>query len=258
MTPINYFKLQSKNLFRDFKTQQSVYDAEVQRDVYEYEPKYFDIIGILLYHEFDEDKFTLMNAQHLIAKFAGFDKWTTLQKSSPVQLELAKLLFDSMHKIHAEEWYWYLAIQERENKITFDDETRLEIFTEIIHKLEGHESDFPDFRLIRLDLMKTPDEKPESKPKKKVKKSRNIGKLPLNKRDRKKIIDIANDAFERVFDRIEPNNPELTRKLWNVEKYIDNEVLTQERLPIDWNYALSVAEAFILGYTIQLTAEADE
>lgn len=258
MTPINYFKLQAKNLFRDFKTQKAAFDKEMQVDFYEYEPKYFDICGILLYHDFDEDKFKLMNAQHLIAKFAGFDKWTCLQKASAVQLELAKLLFDSMHKIHAEEWHWYLATQENQNQVIFDDETRLEIFTEVFFKVDGHQSDFPDFRLIRLDQLEVPIEETRSKPKKKAKISRKIEKLPLNKRDRNKIIDTANRSFEHAFECIQPNNPELTRKLWNVEKYIDSVVLTPERLPIDWDHAISMAEAFMLGYAIQLATEADK
>lgn len=259
MTPINYFKLQSKNLFRDFKTQHSILDPEMQVHSYEYDPQYFDIIGILLYHEFDEDNFKLMNAQHLIAKFAGFDKWTTLQKASSLELDLAKMLFDSMHKIHAEEWHWYLSTQESENQVIFDNETRLEIFTEIFYKVDEHESYFPDFRLIRLDLLPSPTEETTRKFKKKAKKtSRKIEKLPLNKRDRKKIIDTANEAFEHVFDRIEPENPELTRKLWNVDQYIDNEVLKAERLPIDWDYALSMVEAFMLGYTAALAGQADD
>lgn len=259
MTPINYFKLQAKNLFKDFKTQHLVFDQEMQLDSYEYTPKYFDIVGILLYHDFDEDKFTLMNAQHLIAKFAGFGKWNTMLQAAPEKLQLAKLLFDSMHKIHAEEWDIYLSIQERENQMIFDDETRLEIFTEVFFKIDGHQSDFPDFRLIRLDLLAHPEGEIENRQKKKVTKiSRKIEKLPLNKRDRKKIIDTANQAFENVFERIEPQNPELTRGLWDAEKYIDNEVLKPERLPIYWDYALSLTESFMFGYSIGLALQADQ
>jgi len=259
MTPINYFKLQAKNLYRDFKTQQLAFDSELQINFYEYEPHYFDIIGILLQHDFNEDSFKLMNAQHLIARFAGFDKWTTLQKAKPLELKLAKLLFDSMHKIHAEEWNWYLSTQERENNIIFDDETRLEIFTEVFYEVEGHESDFPDFRLIRLDLPDTPQEKTIHKPKKKIIRSnRKIEKIPLNNRDRKKIIDTANKAFERVLKRIEPENLKLTIELWDAERFVDNEVLKKEMLPIDWDYALSLADAFMVGHAIQLAVQADQ
>jgi hypothetical protein len=259
MTPINYFKLQAKNLFRDFKTQHSVFDPEMQVHSYEYEPEYFDIIGILLYHEFDEDNFKLMNAQHLIAKFAGFDKWATLQKASSFELDLAKMLFDSMHKIHAEEWHWYLSNQESENQVVFDSETRLEIFTEIFYKVDGHESYFPDFRLIRLDLLPTPPEETKRKLKTKTRKvAVKISSLPLNRGDREKFIKAANQSFERIFERIEPDNPELTRALWNAEHYIDEELLSPDMLPIDCDYALSLVDSFLVGYVIQLAAQADD
>jgi len=48
MTPIDFFKLQSKNLIRDFKTQTTQFDAESGNDFYEYAPKYFDVLGLIL------------------------------------------------------------------------------------------------------------------------------------------------------------------------------------------------------------------
>ncbi len=43
MSTMDFFKLQSKNLHRDFKTKKPVSD-EVDRDwLYEYEPKYFAV-----------------------------------------------------------------------------------------------------------------------------------------------------------------------------------------------------------------------
>lgn len=40
-----------------------------------------------------------------------------------------------------------------------------------------------------------------------------IKSLPFNDKDRKKFIKTANEVFETVMWRMEPNNPELTREL---------------------------------------------
>lgn len=173
MTPINYFKLQAK-IFSGISRPNSQHHEEMLADFYGYDPKYFDIMAILLDHDFNEDRFTLMNAQHLIDKFAGIDKWTTLQKASPVQLKLAKMLFYRMHKIHAEDWHWYLASTEAENQVVFDDGTRLDIFTQVFYNVEGHQGDFTDYRLVRLDLLDHPEQETGEKPKKKKKEQANI------------------------------------------------------------------------------------
>ncbi len=78
---------------------------------------------------------------------AGFRKWTDLSKASEVGLKLAKLLFDNQDKINAEEWDMYIAGVERDHKTTYDPESRLEIFQHVFVKVEGHESDFMDYRL---------------------------------------------------------------------------------------------------------------
>ena len=63
MDKIAYFKLQAKNLFRDFKTQ--TFDEE---GLTRYAPRFFkDIDDILLSYDVDEENFKLMNAQHLIS-----------------------------------------------------------------------------------------------------------------------------------------------------------------------------------------------
>lgn len=43
MTPIAYFKLQAKNLLRDYKTRTSTIDVVDGRSHYTYDAKYFDI-----------------------------------------------------------------------------------------------------------------------------------------------------------------------------------------------------------------------
>ena len=40
-----------------------------------------------------------MNAQHVIAKIAGFEKWTALIKASEPDLKIAKLLYENQHKV---------------------------------------------------------------------------------------------------------------------------------------------------------------
>lgn len=56
---------------------------------------------------------------------------------------------------------------------------------------------------------------------------------------------------------MEPNFPDLVRKLWNPEKYID-EVFEQSSIPIDRDYALSSVESFWVHHFITLSIDADE
>lgn len=145
MTHIEFFKLQAKNLFRDYQTKKpSSPDGDYLND---YNPKYFDIQSIMLYFDVDEDDFSLMKAQHILAVMVGFRKWTDLLNASEVEQELAKLLFDNQDKVSAEDWEIYIHGTERDNNITFDPDTRLEIFKQVFENVEGHESTFPDYRL---------------------------------------------------------------------------------------------------------------
>lgn len=149
MKPVDYFKLQAKNLFRDFKTKTPYRDEADGNTYYQYEPKYFDVDAIVLDYDWDEETFSLMNAQHTIALMAGFRKWTELSKASKIELELAKLLFDNQNKINEEEWKMYIENVERDNMTTFDTASKLEIYKQVFLNVEGHQSDFLDYRLIR-------------------------------------------------------------------------------------------------------------
>lgn len=98
MKNIDYFKLQAKNLLKDYQTRYLSEDG----DIYEYEPKFFDIVGIFLeYGIMDDDKnfeFKLGNAQHLIAQMAGFNGWKDLITSTEAEQSKArKLLEESIH-----------------------------------------------------------------------------------------------------------------------------------------------------------------
>jgi hypothetical protein len=147
MRPIEYFKLQAKNLFRDYKTQTSYIDDVDGNSYYKYDPTYFDIDGIFVDYDWDEENFSLMKAQHLIALMAGFRKWTDLLKASEAELELAKLLFDNQDKISLDEWEMYIADAEDGNKTTFDPASKIEIFKQVFVNVEGHRSLSADYRL---------------------------------------------------------------------------------------------------------------
>lgn len=145
MTQIEFFKLQAKNLFKDYQTKKKSPEAPIGD--YVYDPKYFDIESIILDFDIDEEDFGLMKAQHIIAQIVGFRKWADMLKASEPELELAKLLFDNQHKISAEDWQMYIKGAEEDNKTTFDPAFRLEIFNQVFVNEEGHESTFPDYRL---------------------------------------------------------------------------------------------------------------
>lgn len=147
MSHIAYFKRQAKNLHKDYKTKTPHTDFLDGSSSWKYAPKYFAIESLLFDYECNENDFSLMKAQHVIARMIGFYKWTELLKASEAELELAKLLFDNQDKVHIEDWRMYIAGVERNNNTTFDPESRLEIFKHVFLGKEGFESSFPDYRL---------------------------------------------------------------------------------------------------------------
>ena len=147
MNSISYFKLQAKNLYRDFKTKTPVYDESIRDYLYEYTPKYFDIDGIICDFDIDEVNFSLMNAQHVIAQIAGFHKWTNLLKDSSTELELAKLLFDNQNIINVITWQDYILQSEEMNQTRFDSQVKLDIYKEVFLEKRIFEDSFPDYLL---------------------------------------------------------------------------------------------------------------
>lgn len=95
------------------------------------------------------------------------------------------------------------------------------------------------------------------KPNSKVKTGFQLTALPLTEEFRAEAIEVANHTFEHVFRRIEPDNPVLTRSLWDVAKFVDEHHFREEILPIDSEYALSLIESDMLFYVINLATEAD-
>ncbi|NNV57401.1 hypothetical protein [Limnovirga soli] len=130
MNTIDYFKLQAKNLHRDFKTKTPVFDAVIKDYLYAYKSKYFDIEMIVSDFNIDEENFSLMNAQHIIAKIANFDSWAALLKAS--SLELAKLLYDYQDRIDLIGWQFYIADAQAMNETKLDAEIQIDIFKQVV------------------------------------------------------------------------------------------------------------------------------
>lgn len=84
-----------------------------------------------------------------------------------------------------------------------------------------------------------------------------ITSLPVDDAYRKEAIELANSTFEMVMRRIEPDNPVETRRLWDAAEYVDDHHLSSDMLPIDSEYALSLIEAFLVHYVIDLAVQAD-
>lgn len=106
-----------------------------------------------------------------------------------------------------------------------------------------------------LLIRKLEDQKP--KPLVRPKTGYPIESLPFSAEYRAEAIDLANSTFEMAFRRIEPNNPKKTRELWDVADYVDNHHLSDDMLPIDSEYALSLIEAFLWRHVVDLAVEAD-
>lgn len=132
METIEYFKLQAKNLFRDYNTRTSRSEKTPGDFKYDYEPNFFYIYDIISDYDIDEDDFTLMKAQHIIAKIANFDKWADLKNAEQSELELAQLLFEHQDKIDLLSWQFYIADAQTMNEQELDAEIQVGIFQEVV------------------------------------------------------------------------------------------------------------------------------
>ncbi|HVW98734.1 MAG TPA: hypothetical protein VHA56_22390 [Mucilaginibacter sp.] len=251
---IEYLKLQAKNLHKDFKTQTSSFDPKLRRNVYGYDPRFFKIDLLVNDFNINEENFKLGNAQHVIAKLCGLEKWSDLLKASPAKVELSILLYTNMDKHEVRDWDQYVLDIETENNVKLDDEFKLQTFKEGFLDWQ-QDVYYEDYRLSKDEDTEIDWEQHETVFSEDAEK---ISSLPLNKNDREEFIEVANQSFERIFEQIEPKNPVLTRQLWDAERYIDKEFLRPDMLPISKDYALSLVDAFLVGYVIQLAAEADD
>ncbi|MCB9094707.1 MAG: hypothetical protein H6621_06525 [Halobacteriovoraceae bacterium] len=248
MNHVNFFKLQSKNLLRDFKTRKKVYDHEIKTQLYEFSPRFFDIDNIILTYNFSDmqiEKFTLMKAQHFIAQLVGFKKWNFLIKASIEELELAKLLFDNQHKLSLDDWEEYIFEIEKMNHASFTPKEQLHIFKNVFLNENSFAAIPNDIRLQLPAKIKNSN---------KVKKEM-ITQLPLSESNRKEFINSANSVFETVLIRIDHENPSKIRELWNAEEYIENGLLDKSMLPISKDYALSLIDSFLVHHILGLCSQ---
>lgn len=84
-----------------------------------------------------------------------------------------------------------------------------------------------------------------------------ITSLPVSGADRTALIEEANTAFERILERIEPQNEELTRSLWDAGHYIDHHLVTMDMLPMSRADTAYYIDAFLVHHVIALAVEAD-
>lgn len=254
MTPIEYLKLQAKNLVKDFKTQTSLFDPKLRRNVYDYDPKFFKIDLLINDFDINEEKFQLGNAQHVIAKLSGLDKWQDLSNASPAKIELSVLLFTNMDTLEVRDWDQYVSDIETSSNVKLDDEFKVQIFRKGFSDWQK-DVHYDDYRLSKDEETEIEWEHEEPVSSAATEK---IYALPITRDDREEFMDAANRSFERIFNRIEPDHPEETRNLWSAEHYIDNELLRPDMLPISKDYALSLIDSFLVGHVIDLAAEADD
>ncbi len=130
MNYIDYFKSQAKKFYKDFQTQ---FTPENEM-TYDYKPKFWpDIVDIILSFDIDEDDFSLMKAQHIIANLANFESWNELIHASSCLLEIGYYLIEHREDIFTEDWQWYL----RDNKLDdIDDAGKLDVFKHVFLNME--------------------------------------------------------------------------------------------------------------------------
>jgi hypothetical protein len=86
-----------------------------------------------------------------------------------------------------------------------------------------------------------------------------IASLPVAGADRAVLIETANAAFERVIKRIEPDNEELTRSLWDAGDYIDSWLANDlaGKLPMPRDEVAYYVDVFLVHHVIGLAVDAD-
>lgn len=136
MATVEFFKQQAKNLLKDYNTK--TFDED--EGIYVYAPRFFhDIDNIIMSFDIDEEEsFTLMKAQHVIARLAGFSKWAELIKATEPILEIGRLLLTNRNIYQQEQGLYddticYLImcdwkIYEKKYLKNADNKAKLEIF----------------------------------------------------------------------------------------------------------------------------------
>ena len=103
---VGYFKLQAKNLFHDFKL-----DFMQDDSTYVCAPRFYDVNAVVTdFSISDYADFTLMKAQHILAKIAGFASWDDLLKSPAEKLAAGKDILDTSPYKMKRERVWRIAL----------------------------------------------------------------------------------------------------------------------------------------------------
>ncbi len=125
MDYIKYFKSQAKKFYKDFQTQYTI-----ENDViYDYRPKFWhDINEIIVSFDIDEDNFSLMKAQHIIANLANFKSWNELIHANEYLLEIGYYLIENREDDFLDRWQWYEPYAQLDR---FDDAGKLDIFKHV-------------------------------------------------------------------------------------------------------------------------------
>ena len=123
MDYIKYFKSQAKKFYKDFQTQ---YKQEGE-DIYSYSPKFWlDIDDIIVSFDIDEEDFSLMKAQHIIAYLADFQSWNELLHANIFRLEIGYYLIEHRQNNALDEWQWY-----KPQLDEIDDSGKLDVFMQV-------------------------------------------------------------------------------------------------------------------------------
>ena len=88
MNSIDYYRTKAKDLLKDYK-------AQIDGNV-DYEPRFSNSVEEILKNFKVNDRFTLMNAQYVIVRLAGFYKWESLLYATEAERENGRLLFEQV------------------------------------------------------------------------------------------------------------------------------------------------------------------
>ena len=149
MSSLEYLKKAAKNLFKDWKSHTVTVEPDGFK-LFEYNSHFFDFNDFVVYYDLsveDEENFSLMKAQHMIAQMAGYRKWNDLINASEKELELAKILISHFYDSgDVEDWEAYKAISGFNN---FDIDSKIKIARHYYEDSHDFEEKIPDPKILQ-------------------------------------------------------------------------------------------------------------
>ena len=149
MSNLEFLKKASKNLFKDWKSHTVTVEPDGFK-LFEYDSHFFDFNDFVVYYDLsveDEENFSLMKAQHMIAQMVGYKKWNDLITSSEKELELAKILVSHFYDSgDVEDWESYKAISGFNN---FDIDSKIEIAKHYFEDSHDYEEKIPAPKILQ-------------------------------------------------------------------------------------------------------------